>query len=157
MKKPPITQACLSCRARKIKCSGDLPCTHCKYLHTGCQYVRSRRGGRRKRGEIDRIARGSSEPFITSDEAELLTPNKESSSVSPHQLSSVENADDVGSSTLPDGTKRDREHPSSLGLLKTPEELEIISLYVSLMMLLMTGYYDTTGTFIRRIHFFPRL
>lgn len=60
-------RACLSCREKKIKCDGEdvsrvknenagdnnnqkpTICTNCKFLGTECVFVRSMRGGRRKR------------------------------------------------------------------------------------------------------------
>ncbi|CAK7895791.1 hypothetical protein CAAN1_12S03070 [[Candida] anglica] len=55
-------RACLSCREKKIKCDGEAPstndsqrstspnlCSNCKFLGIECVFVRSMRGGRRKK------------------------------------------------------------------------------------------------------------
>ncbi|KAM9934504.1 hypothetical protein OXX80_005912 [Metschnikowia pulcherrima] len=58
-KRPVARRACLSCREKKIKCDGEMismdpqepqpVCSNCKFLGTECVFVRSMRGGRRRR------------------------------------------------------------------------------------------------------------
>lgn len=57
--------ACLACREKKVKCDGEVPvppgekqvelktqrCTNCKVANIQCVFVRSQRGGRRKRDQ----------------------------------------------------------------------------------------------------------
>lgn len=46
-----VSRACLNCRSRHFKCSGELPsCLKCVKTGTVCTYVQSKRGGSRKRG-----------------------------------------------------------------------------------------------------------
>lgn len=62
-KRPVARHACLACREKKIKCDGEQPplagdslvemrrqrCTNCRTLGLECVFVRSQRGGRRKK------------------------------------------------------------------------------------------------------------
>lgn len=63
-RRPVARRACLSCREKKIKCDGEPPtakhgdgtsallttlCSNCKFLGIECVFVRSMRGGRRKK------------------------------------------------------------------------------------------------------------
>lgn len=46
-----VSRACLECRHRHIKCDGKEPkCTRCVQLEKTCEYVKSHRGGSRKKG-----------------------------------------------------------------------------------------------------------
>lgn len=45
-------QACLNCRERKIKCNGVHVCRNCKQLDLDCIFVKSNRGGNRKRNSL---------------------------------------------------------------------------------------------------------
>lgn len=45
--KPPVKNACLPCRASRIRCDGQLPCANCTEKHKSCKYEKSRRGGPR--------------------------------------------------------------------------------------------------------------
>jgi hypothetical protein len=47
---PPVKNACLSCRTKKARCDGQQPiCTQCSTKGRECVYVKSRRGGARRR------------------------------------------------------------------------------------------------------------
>ena len=47
---PPVKNACLSCRTKKARCDGVQPiCTQCSSKGRECVYVKSRRGGARRR------------------------------------------------------------------------------------------------------------
>jgi hypothetical protein len=49
---PPVKNACLACRAKKARCDGAQPiCGQCTSKGRECQYVKSRRGGARKKKE----------------------------------------------------------------------------------------------------------
>ncbi|KAJ9120686.1 hypothetical protein QFC22_002617 [Naganishia vaughanmartiniae] len=49
---PPVKNACLACRAKKARCDGGQPiCRQCHAKGRECQYVKSRRGGARKKKE----------------------------------------------------------------------------------------------------------
>ncbi|KAJ9105440.1 hypothetical protein QFC21_001811 [Naganishia friedmannii] len=49
---PPVKNACLACRAKKARCDGGQPiCRQCHTKGRECQYVKSRRGGARKKKE----------------------------------------------------------------------------------------------------------
>ncbi|GHJ84310.1 hypothetical protein NliqN6_0712 [Naganishia liquefaciens] len=49
---PPVKNACLACRAKKARCDGVQPiCGQCVAKDRECQYVKSRRGGARKKKE----------------------------------------------------------------------------------------------------------
>lgn len=49
---PPVKNACLACRAKKARCDGVQPtCGQCTSKGRECQYVKSRRGGARKKKE----------------------------------------------------------------------------------------------------------
>lgn len=49
---PPVKNACLACRAKKARCDGVQPiCGQCIAKDRECQYVKSRRGGARKKKE----------------------------------------------------------------------------------------------------------
>ena len=49
---PPVKNACLACRAKKARCDGAQPiCGQCIAKDRECQYVKSRRGGARKKKE----------------------------------------------------------------------------------------------------------
>jgi hypothetical protein len=49
---PPVKNACLSCRTKKARCDGYQPiCGQCSSKGRECVYVKSRRGGARKRRE----------------------------------------------------------------------------------------------------------
>ncbi|RPA80668.1 hypothetical protein BJ508DRAFT_415329 [Ascobolus immersus RN42] len=44
----PVTAACLECRKRHLKCDGRQPvCSRCESMSVGCNWMRSRRGGKR--------------------------------------------------------------------------------------------------------------
>jgi len=46
----PVKNACLNCRSRKMKCTGEQPvCLNCAKKAITCEYVKSKRGGARKR------------------------------------------------------------------------------------------------------------
>lgn len=46
-----VSRACLECRSRHMKCGGQQPkCERCVRTNRECQYVKSNRGGSRKRG-----------------------------------------------------------------------------------------------------------
>ncbi len=46
-----VSRACLACRARHLKCDGKEPiCSRCVRANRVCQYVKSNRGGSRRRG-----------------------------------------------------------------------------------------------------------
>ncbi|CDK24141.1 unnamed protein product [Kuraishia capsulata CBS 1993] len=46
-----VSRACLQCRVRHSKCDGKLPvCTRCESMNRECTYVKSNRGGSRKKG-----------------------------------------------------------------------------------------------------------
>ncbi|GME82376.1 unnamed protein product [Ambrosiozyma monospora] len=46
-----VSRACLECRSRHLKCDGKEPkCTRCEKFNRECQYVKSNRGGSRKKG-----------------------------------------------------------------------------------------------------------
>lgn len=46
-----VSLACIECRTKHLKCSGDLPkCKRCEKMKRECTYVKSRRGGSRKKG-----------------------------------------------------------------------------------------------------------
>lgn len=58
---PPAKAACLSCRARKARCDGQQPvCKQCISKGRECVFVKSRRGGARKKraSEEGELARG---------------------------------------------------------------------------------------------------
>ncbi|BCS02719.1 uncharacterized protein AKAW2_60983A [Aspergillus luchuensis] len=44
----PVKVACLACRASKIRCDGQNPCTNCTIHRQECRYQPSRRGGARR-------------------------------------------------------------------------------------------------------------
>lgn len=49
---PPVKNACLACRSKKARCDGGQPiCSQCVSKGRECQYVKSRRGGARKKKE----------------------------------------------------------------------------------------------------------
>lgn len=49
---PPVKNACLACRSKKARCDGGQPiCSQCISKGRECQYVKSRRGGARKKKE----------------------------------------------------------------------------------------------------------
>jgi hypothetical protein len=51
-KEGPVKNACLSCRAKKAKCDGAQPvCGQCSKKQLECTYVKSKRGGARKKRE----------------------------------------------------------------------------------------------------------
>lgn len=39
-----VSRACVNCRLRKVKCSGERPCQRCSSSDEACEYVASRRG-----------------------------------------------------------------------------------------------------------------
>lgn len=46
-----VSRACLACRSRHLKCDGNEPiCARCVKAHRVCQYVKSNRGGSRRKG-----------------------------------------------------------------------------------------------------------
>ncbi|KAH3667093.1 hypothetical protein WICMUC_005440 [Wickerhamomyces mucosus] len=46
-----VSRACLQCRQRHLKCDGKSPqCTRCEQANKECSYVKSNRGGSRKKG-----------------------------------------------------------------------------------------------------------
>lgn len=46
-----VSRACLECRSRHMKCGGQEPkCERCSKYNRDCQYVKSNRGGSRKKG-----------------------------------------------------------------------------------------------------------
>lgn len=46
-----VSRACLECRHRHLRCDGQLPkCGRCTQTGKGCSYVKSNRGGSRKKG-----------------------------------------------------------------------------------------------------------
>ncbi|KAG7697080.1 hypothetical protein KL915_002343 [Ogataea haglerorum] len=67
LKKPlkPVSRACLECRQRHLKCDGIEPvCTRCKKLGKECFFVKSNRGGSRKKGVSTKKQRLKLEPEI---------------------------------------------------------------------------------------------
>ncbi|CEP23128.1 unnamed protein product [Cyberlindnera jadinii] len=83
-KRPVARHACLACREKKIKCDGEQPpqpgelfseirrqrCTHCKNLGIECVFVRSQRGGRRKKD-----ANGVTGAISASDSGSVSEPS----------------------------------------------------------------------------------
>ncbi|KAL4956657.1 hypothetical protein BDW69DRAFT_158223 [Aspergillus filifer] len=64
----PSSVACLACRRRHVKCDALMPtCTRCQTTLTECQYVRSKRGLRKRTRESSCKKSGGSEPFIAID------------------------------------------------------------------------------------------
>lgn len=45
-----VARACLECRSRHLRCSGTQPCTRCDKFSKECVYIKSNRGGSRKKG-----------------------------------------------------------------------------------------------------------
>ncbi|KAI5457545.1 hypothetical protein BGZ63DRAFT_394945 [Mariannaea sp. PMI_226] len=46
---PPVKLACLACRATRVRCNGEQPCSNCLRKERDCSYLPSRRGGARNR------------------------------------------------------------------------------------------------------------
>ncbi|KAL4968103.1 Zn(II)2Cys6 transcription factor [Aspergillus stella-maris] len=64
----PSLVACLACRRRHVKCDALMPtCTRCQTTLTECQYVRSKRGLRKRTRESSCKAGGGTEAFIAID------------------------------------------------------------------------------------------
>jgi hypothetical protein len=56
-----VSRACLNCRLRKVKCTGNRPCERCESALETCEYVASRRG-HRAHGSSSNGARSASIP-----------------------------------------------------------------------------------------------
>ncbi|VEU23432.1 DEKNAAC104662 [Brettanomyces naardenensis] len=55
-----VSRACLACRSRHLKCDGREPaCSRCVKAHRPCQYVKSNRGGSRRKGVSLKRRQGS--------------------------------------------------------------------------------------------------
>ncbi|KAL4796647.1 hypothetical protein BDV19DRAFT_360714 [Aspergillus venezuelensis] len=64
----PSSVACLACRRRHVKCDALMPtCTRCQTTLTDCQYVRSKRGLRKRTREPSCKASDGTESFIAID------------------------------------------------------------------------------------------
>jgi hypothetical protein len=42
-----VTHACNYCKVKKIKCTGDYPCSNCKDNHIICEYSKHNKRGRK--------------------------------------------------------------------------------------------------------------
>lgn len=83
-----LANACSDCRERKVKCSGDAPCTNCQRLRKTCSYLPSRRGKRPRTGSgalrnLNRSQNQEKPPdtarFYVPEHALPLTPSQFSS------------------------------------------------------------------------------
>ncbi|KNE62455.1 hypothetical protein AMAG_07671 [Allomyces macrogynus ATCC 38327] len=88
-KRPRTTQACETCRKRKIKCNGTLPCKPCFDGQRECTYAT--RSGRSDSVDQDSMAFEAPEPLILDPTARTSTPSSVSNGLfvasSPPSLS----------------------------------------------------------------------
>ncbi|OWB58594.1 binding protein [[Candida] boidinii] len=81
-----VSRACLECRGRHLKCDGKQPiCTRCTNANRDCNYVKSKRGGSRKRG-VTKIKVESNNALSSSSSSSLI------SKISPSNVDSLRNA-----------------------------------------------------------------
>ncbi|GAO48951.1 hypothetical protein SAICODRAFT_18902 [Saitoella complicata NRRL Y-17804] len=103
-----LTQACNTCRDRKIKCSGDEPCRHCLKVGTECVYekVRGKRGP--KKGSLvgrvrnkDKTSPGATAvPGSGSDTGQNHKQNRNSTSAPRSDSASMRSASDQETSPV---------------------------------------------------------
>jgi hypothetical protein len=71
-----ISNACMPCRSRHLKCDGQEPCSRCRHEGASCHYVASRRGwkpaGKTKKGQM-RAARAAAANAAASGEYRLFS------------------------------------------------------------------------------------
>ncbi|KAJ5895505.1 hypothetical protein N7495_007196 [Penicillium taxi] len=59
----PILLACTQCRLRHLRCDGTLPqCTRCLASNASCEYLKSRRGGKKKQKSSGEFSRNLVQP-----------------------------------------------------------------------------------------------
>lgn len=67
-----VSRACLECRSRHMKCGGQEPkCERCTKYNRECQYVKSNRGGSRKKGVKIKKQVSSMLPCVKNDMEQL--------------------------------------------------------------------------------------
>ncbi|KAJ9604700.1 hypothetical protein H2200_010814 [Cladophialophora chaetospira] len=84
MAAPPIKKACDACHRRKVKCSGDQPCSNCAQTHLQCTYlaIPQKKGPKGSRGKVISGIRNTQKEATTSKSSATTAPSltRESSS-----------------------------------------------------------------------------
>ncbi|KAG0684338.1 hypothetical protein C6P40_000018 [Pichia californica] len=119
-----VSRACLECRSRHLKCGGQEPiCERCRKYNRTCTYVKSHRGGSRKKGvslksKLKLIVEGKNNEYEYEGDEE-----EEEDNYNEYEYETEENA--------PSESKRENAHVTNYNNLDKPKE---------------SYSYDTTST-----------